>query len=713
MTVQARWRPVRAAAWLVGGWLAVLPAVGQAQGSGQDPATVRRVVHSVLMVGARVGEQVTEATADGQVRVRYAYRENGRGPELAEDFTVAADQQPRAYRVTGKATFGADIAESFTLDQGRLRWQSVVDRGDEPAAAGVVYVPLDHSPAYGAQMLQAVLARGTAGAVSPNGARLSAERLAVLPVNSPAGPPFDVGLYALTGLDTTPWLMWLREDATRGFFAAVGSGWQVVEQGFEAAGDRLHERQRQAQDERLRSLQQRLAQPLPGLTLIRAVRWFDAPAARLRPAADVYLQDGRVTAITAPGALPAARPDQVVDGRGRTLLPGLIDMHAHIGPDDALMHLAAGVTTVRDMANDNADLQRLKARIDAGEQAGPHIVAAGAIEGASPHAMRSAIVSQTLDEALAAVDWYAARGYRQVKLYNSIKPEWVKPLTARAHQRGLTVAGHVPAFMRAEQAVRAGYDELTHINQLMLNFFVGPRDDTRTLLRFTLVGDKAAAVALQSPEVRRFVALLRQHRTAVDPTLATFEAMYTQRHGEPHPSLGDVASHLPAVWQRGLRNSEMNPTPEQVKRYRVSYQRMVQLVGHLHRAGVPLVAGTDGPAGLLLHRELALLVQAGITPPEALRIGTWNGARIAGVATTSGRIVVGGQADLLLVDGDPTRHIGDLRRGSLVIKGRQAYAPAALYQALGIKPFVDAATVERAAPPPHASLATTTREQLP
>jgi hypothetical protein len=352
---------------------------------------------------------------------------------------------------------------------------------------------------------------------------------------------------------------------------------------------------------------------------------------------------------------------------------------------------------VRDPANQNADLLLLKQRIDQGLVPGPRVIAAGFIEGRSAFSSRNGFVVDTLEEGLAAVDWYAARGYRQIKLYNSIKPEWVKPLAARAHRHGMTVAGHVPAFMRAEQAVRDGYDELTHINQVMLNFFVKPDQDTRTLLRFKLVAEEARKVRTQSKAARRFISLLRARGTAVDPTIATFEAMFTQRDGEPNPSLVAVADHLPVLWRRGLLRSESSPDAEQIGRWRASFAAMVDFIGAMHRAGVPLVAGTDGWPGLTLFRELELYVRAGIPPAEVLRIATINGARVAGVADRTGSITRGKAADLVLVEGDPTRDITAVRRTRLVIKGGEAYSPAVLYEALGMRPFARTLPIERAA----------------
>jgi hypothetical protein len=369
-------------------------------------------------------------------------------------------------------------------------------------------------------------------------------------------------------------------------------------------------------------------------------------------------------------------------------------MHAHMWPGAGLAHLAAGVTSVRDPANQNADILRLKARTERGEVAGPAIHVAGFIEGKSAFSARNGFVVDTLEAGLDAVDWYAARGLRGIKLYNSIKPEWVVPLAARAKARGLYVSGHVPAFMRAEEAVRAGYDELTHINQLMLNFVVREGDDTRTLARFERVGEDGGRLDLESPEARAFIALLRERGTVVDPTVAVFEAMFTQAQGQPNPSVAAVAEHLPVLWQRGLRAAEMDLAGTRLKTFRDSYQRMLELTVALHRAGVTLVAGTDGWAGIGLHRELELYVQGGIPAPEALRIATWNGARIAGEGASRGRIERGYAADLVLVDGDPSVDITDLRRASLVMQGRVAYAPDRLYETMGFKPFVAGARLE-------------------
>jgi hypothetical protein len=184
------------------------------------------------------------------------------------------------------------------------------------------------------------------------------------------------------------------------------------------------------------------------------------------------------------------------------------------------------------MGNQNASVQRLRGRTSAGQVAGPAIHPAGFIEGKSAFSSRNGHIFETLQAGLDAVDWYAARGLCSIKLYNSIKPEWVKPLAARVRAQGLRVSGDVLAHMRAEEAVRASCEELTHINEVMLNFVVRPGNDTRTLVRFERVGGDGHDLDLQSPKAKAFLRLLPERGTAVAPTLGAFEAMFTQSQGQ-------------------------------------------------------------------------------------------------------------------------------------------------------------------------------------
>ncbi len=630
------------------------------------------------------GHLRVQTAPDGRIETDYSYRDNGRGPDLKESFRLAANGAPRDYRGRGRSTMGAEIAEDFDVAAARARWHSRADGGEAPAAEDFVFIPLEASPGYYGALVSMLLARADGSAATLGGLRIRAEILARLTPDAATGP---LALVAVTGADAQPWYYWVRDDATHALVAITWPSWAVLLKGSEAIAPALLARQQQAADERLMQLRQRLARPLDGVTLIRNVRWFDAPAARMRGPSDVWISQGRIDAITEPGALRVL-PERAIDGRGQTLLPGLWDMHAHLWSEDGLAHLAAGVTSVRDPGNDNVELQRLRTRIDRGEVIGPRVHAAGFIEGKSPYSSRSGIVAETLDEALDALSWYACHGFVGIKLYNSIKPEWVRPLTDKAHRLGLHVNGHVPAFMLAEQAVRGGYDELTHINQVMLNFVTQPGDDSRTLLRFQRVGSDARAVDLASPAVKRFIALLRERHTVVDPTLAAFEAMFTQAQGELDPTLGSVAGHLPVLWQRQMRSAPMDLGGDKLASYRASYAKMLALTRDMHRGGATLVAGTDTTAGLGLHRELALYVKAGIPAPEVLRIATWNGARVAKASEQRGRIARGQSADLVLVDGDPSVDIEQLRRASLVIQGQVAYVPAELYEAMGFKPFV-------------------------
>lgn len=639
--------------------------------------------YTVLTQDHVAGHLRVQIQADGRIETDYSYRDNGRGPDVKESFRLAANGAPRDYRGRGRSTLGAEITEDFDVVDARARWRSRADSGAMPAAEDFVFVPLEASPGYYGAFVSMLLAQPEGRASTLGGLKVRAEILARLTPDAATGA---LALVAVTGADAQPWYYWVRDDAGHALFAITWPGWAVVEKGAEALVPALLARQQQAADERLVELRRRLARPLDGVTLIRNVRWFDAPAARMRGPSDVWISHGRIDAVTEPGALRVL-PERAIDGRGQTLLPGLWDMHAHLWSEDALAHLAGGVTSIRDPGNDNAELQRLRGRIERAEVIGPNVHAAGFIEGKSPYSARNGIVAETLDDALDAVSWYACHGYVGIKLYNSIKPGWVKPLTEKARGLGLHVSGHVPAFMLAEQAVRAGYEELTHINQVMLNFVSRPGDDSRTLLRFDRVGSDARNVDLASPAVRRFIALLRERRVVVDPTLVTFEAMFTQAQGEPDPVLGGVGDHLPVLWQRQIRSAPMDLAGDKLAAYRASYAKLLALTRDMHRAGVPLVAGTDGVAGLGLHRELALYVKAGIPAPEVLRIATWNGARVAGASAERGRIARGYAADLLLVEGDPAQDIAALRRASLVIQGRVAYAPAELYEAMGFKPF--------------------------
>lgn len=647
--------------------------------------------YTVQQQGKTSGAQTTVIGDDGIVRVSFSYRNNGRGPDLAEEIRVAADGTIRSYRLTGKSTFGAAFDERFTLARGRASWRSPAERGEAKPPGPAMYLPIDGSPETRAMIVRASQ-RWPAGRITalPGGA-LQSLRVADLQVGDPqvgpAGGERTVALYSILGLGLQPDYVWL--DADMRLFARITPGTtHVIARGYEAWSSKLEKRQVAAASQFLRDIAAKVTRPLREPVLIRNVRVFDTPGAKLGEPADVYLYGGRIASIY-PAGSQAEDAATIIDGAGRALLPGLFDMHTHEDSWNAALQIAGGVTTSRDMANDNTLLANLIAGIEHGELIGPRVVPAGFIEGESPYAARGGFVVTSVEEAQKAVDWYAQRGYRQIKLYNSIHPDWVVPIAAYAHSRGLQVSGHVPAFSRSERVVREGYDELQHINQLMLNFVSDPDTDSRTLARFTLPGERAHALDLDSRAVRDFIALLAERQIVIDATIATFEGMYTQAQGEMDPGMAPVADHLPFATQRALRSNSMEVSGEKLKTYRASYARMVEFVGRLHAAGVPLVAGTDNIAGFTLHRELELYVEAGLTPGEAVRTATETGARYAGIAAETGTIERGKLAELILVDGDPTQHISDIRRVSLVITRGVAYAPAEVYESFGIKRFVD------------------------
>lgn len=643
--------------------------------------------------GKQAGHQTVVHGDDGVTRVDFLFKDNGRGPELKEEYVLAADGTFATYAVKGTSTFGAPVDESFRVENGVAIWKSTSDAGEQPLTAGAAYSPLGGSPQSLAVAFSA-LGRRADGKLPliPSGT-LTMRTVTEVEVVKDTETR-KVQLVMLTGIGFTPTFFWATVGPQPRMFAFIFPGYlQLIEAGWQANGPALEARQKEAEAEALSDLQRRLSHPLRGTTLIRNARVFDSEHATLGPASDLLLENGRIVSISG-GGEEAARVDHVVDAGGRVLLPGLFDMHGHVDAWQGGLHLAAGVTTVRDMANDNKTLQQLMADERDGRRMSPSIVAAGFIEGESPMSARHGFVVSDLAGAKQAVDWYARHGYPQIKIYNSFPKEILRETVAYAHSRDMRVSGHVPVFLRAQDAIDMGFDEIQHINQVLLNFLVDDTTDTRTLQRFYLPAKRIADMNFDARPVQEYIALLAKNQIAIDPTLATFDFI-RQRPGELSQAFAAIADHMPPDVQRGFKVAEFDiPDDATAARYNKSYDKMVDFVGRMYRAGVPILAGTDGLAGFTLQRELELYVKAGMTPAQALQIATWNGAKYARVLGDRGSIEVGKRADLILVDGDPTADIADIRKVALVIKNGTAYYPGEVYEALGIRPFAAPLRIE-------------------
>jgi hypothetical protein len=660
-------------------------------------ASEKRHYVIILADGKQAGEETVERGDDGLTKVHYIFKDNGRGPELDEQFRLAADGTFAEYQVKGASTFGAPVDEHFNRTGDQAEWHSTSETGKKTVSGPGFYVPLNGTLEANSAAIAAIAQRSDGKLPLIPAGTLAQRKLDEVEVTG-NGRTERVQLMAYTGLGLTPQFLWTTTDAKPRLFAYVEPGYLVaVEDGWQANGKLLTEHQQAAEAALLRDMAVHLEHPLSGLTVVRNARVFDSESATLGAPSDVYMLRGKITQVLPAGS--PVRADNEIDAAGRVLMPGLFDMHAHVGRWDGGLHLAAGVTTVRDMGNDNGTMQQMLGEISSGQLLSPQIVPAGFIEGQSPYSARLGFVISNFDQAKAAVDWYAEHGYPQLKVYNSFPKEILPQTVAYAHSRGMRVSGHIPVFLRAQDAVNDGFDEIQHINQVLLNFLVTPTTDTRTLERFRLPADKVAGLDFDSKPVQDFLALLKSHQTVIDSTLATFDFI-RQRDGQMSAAYAEVADHLPLDLQRSLRVGSMDiPDDVTAARYEKSYEKMIEFVGRMYRDGIPLVAGTDALPGFTLQRELELYVQAGMTPAQALQIATRNGAKYTRTSNDRGSIAPGKLADLVLFDGDPTTNISDIKKVALVITQGKMILPSEVDTALGIKPFVENAPTLKVLPP--------------
>jgi len=630
----------------------------------------------VQIHGVVVGSQKLTQAKSGETAADYGFSERGRGDQLHARWTLDSRGLPVSYEMQGNDYWKVPITESFEVAGGKARWKNRVESGS------VDWTPAFYLPANAPPEFTGVLARALLKAKD--------HRLELLPAGEAwleRGPTVldthkrKLTMYRISGMDFTPIPVWLDEQ---GNTAGVVDDWFEV---LEPTAKPVLAKLQAAQGEADQAWNAKLAQaqthvPLGDL-LIRHARLFDPRDLSVSENMRVLVRTGHIVRVEADDDSAVPADTEVIDAAGRFLMPGLWDVHQHFAGVDGVFDLIAGVTNGRDMANDNVPLMARVKRFDSNTELGPRVVLAGIMEGTGPLAGPTDVRIENLEQARKAVDWYADHGYEQVKIYSSFPPALVHATADMAHARGLRVSGHVPAFMVAHQFIEAGADEIQHLNFIVLNFFPEVAD-TRSKDRYTLMAEKLQTLDFDSPQFADFIQLMRRHHTVLDPTVSILEGLFSGKADQAPVALNSVIQRFPPVVRRKMLTGAVAVPEGKEEAYARALPKLLQLIKRLHDSGITLMPGTDAFAGYTLHRELELYSQAGIPNAEILRMATLTPAQVVGVAGLRGMIAPGKQADMVLIDGDPVKHIGDIRHVWRTIKAGQVYDPAALEQAMGM-----------------------------
>lgn len=638
----------------------------------------------VMANGEKVGHLVAEVQGRS-TSVDYAVSNNGRGPKARERIEADAAGIPVTWTIEGESLFGSPVQERFAWTAGQAEWVSQADKGQISAAKPLLYIGNDVSPWMLGVYVKALLKTPDRTLpVAPSGRlRLTEVRKTTLGEGKAA---VSLTVYELTGIDLNP--TYVVVDRKGELFATGG----LIREGYEAQVPVLEKMHREIALARAEAAQAKLAHRFEGPVRIRNVRIFDPASMTVGGLSTVVVYGDRIATVGANDAAgPAPAGETVIDGQGGTLLPGLHDMHSHTSLSSNLFNLAAGVTATRDQGNDNEELLAMLEGLRTGRLAGPRIVRNGFLEGRSPYSARLGFVVDSLDDALAKVRWYADRGYWQVKLYNSFNPDWVAPVAAEAKRLGLGVTGHVPAFSSPDRVMRDGYDDIAHINQLMLGWILDPKEDTRTPLRLTGMA-RGKDLDLNSARVQVTVALMKEKGVALDTTAMILERLMLSRSGQVQAGDAPYLDHVPIGYQRyRKRNFVTIRTPQDDADYQAGFRKVLETLKMLDDRGIQLLPGTDDGTGFSSQRELEVYVIAGIPAGKALRLSTLDAEKYFGRDGQLGSIERGKLADFILVDGDPVADISRIRNVRMTMVGGVAYYPAEIYEHLAIRPF---------APPP-------------
>ena len=600
----------------------------------------------------------------------FLFTDRGTRVPLDTIFRAAPDLTPTSFSSNGKSSRVSNVNVDLRVQEGTAPKRFFAINGYSPVAQQMLM--LRYWLRHGSPVPLPILPRS-----SVDIRRQGAERVSV------NGRSVTLTRYSISGLIWGREALWL-DDGQR-LVALVGTDaefdhFEATADGYESLLATFVSRAAQDGMAALAALSQRLRVTQKGPLAIVGATLIDGTGRAPVPDSVVVVNDGRIVAAGARRSTPIPAGATVFDAGGKTLVPGLWDMHAHFEQVEwGAIYLAAGVTTVRDVANELDFIVAVRNAIREGRGLGPRMLLAGVVDGNGP----TAIGVERVDSPADAERWVAAyksAGFEQMKIYSSVKLEEVKAVCEAAHRAGMTVTGHIPFDMDIYQGVDAGMDQVNHIEYVLAAAAPKPAEGASRIDRLQTL----AAVDVNGPEAQREIEFLKRHNTVIDPTLALYEWIY-------HPADQPVSAFEPGVTrvapELAQPLNDSGAPAETAPILRRLLDNELAMVGALHKAGVRVVAGTDQAIpGHSLHREIELYVQAGFTPLEAIQAATIVPAQVMGLDQEVGTIEVNKRADLIVLDANPLDDIHNIRTVKHVVANGVIYPTAELWESVGFKP---------------------------
>lgn len=465
--------------------------------------------------------------------------------------------------------------------------------------------------------------------------------------------------YTIDGLVWGTEYLWLDDSDRIAMFSTAGGG--LLLKGVRAelipAYDSLMAIGARAAMRDLALISARASALAQGRVALVGATLIDGTGREPIPNATVVVENGRIVAAGASTSTTVPAGARRIDVSGKTIVPGLWDMHAHLHQLEwAPSYLATGVTSVRDMGNEFQFAIAFRDAIKRKQVRGPNLFLAGLIDGPGPNAFGE-FSAATPAEARAIVNRYADNGFEQMKLYSLLAPDVVAAICDEAHKRKMTVTGHIPTSLSLSAAIDSGMDQVAHL---------------------PIRGD------LASDSGKRMIAQFVQHHTVFDPT-ASWNEIGGHSTAEPLEHFQPGAPHMPSVFLQfraaGWGSATIDSTTAHAR-----LARSLANIRILHDAGVPIVAGTDeGVPGFSVYRELELYVMAGLSPMDAILSATSVSAKAMNADNDVGTIKPKMRADLLVLNANPLDAISNIRSLRYVMKDGALYTRESLWKVAGLR----------------------------